>query len=188
MSKTKLSYAIAKDLAGRIARELSPACARIEIAGSVRREKPEIGDIEIVCIPNRQLNLFNEPGASLLDICLEELIANERITKGDRWGTNYKKFHPAAAPDLSVDLFITTPEQWGVIYTIRTGSAAFSHKLVTPKSQGGLLPSHLKVSGGRLWNGGEALHTPEEEDVFQAAGLTWLAPADREVGTFEVLV
>lgn len=31
---------------------LAPACVRIEIAGSIRREKPEVKDIELVCEPS----------------------------------------------------------------------------------------------------------------------------------------
>lgn len=179
MSKTKLTYQSAKSLAAKIVSELRPACQRIEIAGSIRREKPTIGDIEIVAIPLQQLDLFDNPAGSLLDLHLEQLASNGRIFKGDRWGPNYKKFHPAACPHCAVDLFITTPEQWGVIFTIRTGSADFSHKLVTARLQGGLLPSHLRVSGGRIWDGDTALQTPEEADVFRVCELGWMEPKAR---------
>ena len=38
---------------------LAPFCERIEIAGSTRRKKPEVGDIEIVCIPKQINDLLN---------------------------------------------------------------------------------------------------------------------------------
>lgn len=183
MSKIKLPYETALSLAKRVALELSPATTRIEIAGSIRRKRPEIGDIEIVCTPFLQVNLFGDPQGSLLDLHLEQLAESGRIIKSEgeekRWGPKYKKFHPVAKPDLAIDLFITTPEEWAYTFVIRTGNADFSHKLVTPKRYGGYLPGHLRVAGCRLWEGDKALETPEEEDFFKALGLEWVKPEDR---------
>jgi DNA polymerase/3'-5' exonuclease PolX len=43
---------------------LSPVCERIEVAGSVRREKAFVGDIEILCAPRvrheTQMDLFGQ--------------------------------------------------------------------------------------------------------------------------------
>lgn len=179
MSKIKLPYSQALPLAEKIVNELKPVCARIEIAGSIRRLKPEIGDIEIVCIPLQQEDLFGTGGASLLEPGLENLLSQERIIKGDKWGPKYKKFHPASMPDLSVDLFITTPEEWGYTYVIRTGSSNFSRLCVTPKQQGGYLPGHLRVAGCRLWEGATPLDTPEERDFLEALGVGWIEPENR---------
>jgi len=41
----------ATDYANYLKQELEPYCDRIEVAGSIRRQNPEVGDIEIVCIP-----------------------------------------------------------------------------------------------------------------------------------------
>lgn len=180
MSKTKLSYSQALPLAEKIVRELKPVCARIEIAGSLRRLRDEVGDIEIVCIPLQQVDLFGNPGASLLDPHLEILAQQGRIIKSEgenkRWGEKWKSFHPAAMPELKVDLFITTALEWGYTFTIRTGGKDFSHKCVTPKQQGGYLPGHLRVGGCRLWEGDTALETPEERDFLEALGVGWIEP------------
>jgi DNA polymerase/3'-5' exonuclease PolX len=100
-----------------------------------------------------------------------------------RWGPKYKAL---TYRDVAVDLFITTAECWGVIFTIRTGPSAFSHRLVTSRSQRmqdgryGLLPNHLRVREGRLvGTDGQPLDTPTEESVFQAIGLPWIAPEAR---------
>ena len=37
-------------IAEKLKAELAPFCSRIEIAGSIRRKKPEVKDIEIVCV------------------------------------------------------------------------------------------------------------------------------------------
>jgi DNA polymerase/3'-5' exonuclease PolX len=184
-AKTKITYQVARDLAERIAKELSPVCQRIEIAGSVRREKKLIGDIEIVCIARQQLDLFGDPNGSLLAPHLEFLATDGHIIKGDKWGEKYKKLHVPAMPELGIDLFITTPDEWGYTYTIRTGCAEFSHLLVTPRQQGGYLPGHLRVGGCRIWEGSKVLPTPEESEFFAALGLRWVEPDMREVGLFE---
>lgn len=38
-------------VAGELKDKLEPACKRIEVAGSLRRCQPDVGDIELVCIP-----------------------------------------------------------------------------------------------------------------------------------------
>lgn len=183
MSKAKIALGQAQALADKIIKELSPVCAKIQVAGSIRRQKSQIGDIEIVAIPLQQLDLFGDPAGSLLDPHLEILAQQGRIIKSEgenkRWGPKWKSFHPIARPELKVDLFITTPEEWGYTFTIRTGSSDFSRKVVTPKQQGGFLPGNLRVSECRLWENGIALKTPEEEDFFRFLGLEWIEPENR---------
>jgi DNA polymerase/3'-5' exonuclease PolX len=41
----------AREMAGALVEILAPACERIEIAGSVQRQKSKPNDIEIVCEP-----------------------------------------------------------------------------------------------------------------------------------------
>ena len=92
-------------------------------------------------------------------------------------GHKYKKIALTEGPQL--DLFIVTPPaQWGVLFLIRTGPAEYSHALVTPKWHGGLLPSHLQVKDGAVWNRntGEILETPEEENVYNLLDIPYVAP------------
>lgn len=46
-----MEYTKAYEIAIRVKELLTPHCERIEIAGSIRRKKPEVKDIEIVAIP-----------------------------------------------------------------------------------------------------------------------------------------
>ena len=41
----------ARDIAKRVKEKLMPHCERIEIVGSIRREKPIVHDIDMVLIP-----------------------------------------------------------------------------------------------------------------------------------------
>ena len=177
--KIKLSLTQAKMLAEKIRAELAPGCQRVEIAGSIRRQKQTVGDIEIVAIPKYTPSLLPEvPGQSLLDMVLEVLVIQHRLIPGDKSGQNYKNFSIPAVDDLKLDLFITTPECWPVIFAIRTGSADFSRMLVTPKAKGGLLPSHLRVEGGRVWDNGQAIALVSEADFLELCG-GWVEPPER---------
>ena len=58
--KSRLQYDYAFALAQEAILNLTPACIKIEIAGSLRRRRPTVGDIEIVCILKHDLDLFGE--------------------------------------------------------------------------------------------------------------------------------
>lgn len=97
-----------------------------------------------------------------------------------RGGDHYQQY------DLGIcklDLFVTSTEQWGVIFTLRTGSAEFSHNLVTPKPYGGKMPEGMFIQDGRLWSriAGHCVSmvTLEEKDLFRAMGLEWVEPERR---------
>ena len=187
MTKLQVPLADAERMAARIVELLSPACDRIEVAGSIRRRKASVGDIEIVAIPryDEEWDLFGKTFArrSQLDDALDQIIAQGIIRPGERNGERYKQFR-VSFYGLQLDLFVTDPERWGLIYTIRTGSADFSRWLVTSRQYGGALPEKIKVRDGRLWRVGqdEPLATPEEQDVFVALGLEWIEPWERERG------
>jgi DNA polymerase/3'-5' exonuclease PolX len=138
--------------------------------------KPDVGDVEIVCVPKAEYNLLGE--AFRTDLRIEYAI----FSAGYKFIKNGEKFKQFDLGPCKCDLFITTPECWGVIFTIRTGCAEFSHRLVTPRNAGGLLPSCYQVRDGRIWaTGSVPLDTPEEMDVFNALTLKWIAPEDRIV-------
>lgn len=182
MSKTKISLCQAEGLASKIISALAPGCERIEVAGSIRRKKETVGDIEIVAIPIVQRNLLGEPTENfptLLDQILGSLIMDERIKRGQRWGDKFRQFHPAAQPNITVDLFLVTPESWGVQFMIRTGSAEFSRKAVTQQSKGGFLHNDCHIHNGRVWYHGRDVQTPEETDVFKWLNCGWVEPCKR---------
>ena len=56
----------AQNIAVEICYQLEPFCEKINIAGSVRRKKQEVKDIEIVCVPKleTQYDMFGTPFSS----------------------------------------------------------------------------------------------------------------------------
>jgi len=178
-TKIKMPLTRAAPLAEKIKTVLAPACVRIEIAGSIRRMQQPIGDIEIVCIPKIAPDLWGDPyGDSKLEILLDYLLAQGRLTPGGKAGAKYKKFSIPQADGIHLDLFITTAPKWGYQFAIRTGSAAFSKQIVTPRRHGGFLPGNIRVSDSQFWEGGQVLDTSEERAVLELCG-GWVEPRDR---------
>ena len=173
MTKAHLPLSEAMAMAEKLITELEPVCERIEIAGSIRRRKPFVGDVELVCIPKiePQLDMFGlQVGSKSM---LEEQLAWMPKLKD---GPSYKQLDLGPC---NLDLFITTREKWGLIFTLRTGSSEFSHWLVTHRRYGGALPSNLTINEGRIWRESQLLETPEEKDIFKTIGLAWVDPQHR---------
>lgn len=170
--KTKLSLAVASHIADMLIAKFADNCDRIEVAGSIRRQKPEIGDLELVAI-----------GRPALYVQLDELLAANHIrhTEHKRWGQKLRSFlfDLKSGTTVQVDMFLQTPATWGINMLLRTGSSDFSRKMVTPRSQRGFMPPQYHVKDARLWCDGVALDTPEETDVFRLYGMDYVAPIDR---------
>jgi DNA polymerase (family 10) len=153
-------------IAERVRAELLPHCERVEIAGSVRRRKPEVGDIEIVAIPKPyDVGLFSSGIALVVD----------------RWpivrGHLPCKYTQRTLPEgIALDLFFATPENWGLIFAVRTGSADFSHEALACRwvklgyhSKDGML--HDRENN--------PVPVREEEDLFALLGRPWIPPEAR---------
>jgi DNA polymerase/3'-5' exonuclease PolX len=171
--------------ATRIADTISPFCERIEIAGSLRRQRKMIGDIEIVAIPRRPVTVFGEPivGAPN-DLAI---FLNSKIRK-DQYRLNGDKLKSWYSGGVQVDLFLPERANWGWRYMLSTGSGDFNKWLVTKRAWRGAMPANMKSEGGFLWRDGEKLETPTEQDVFDALGLPFIPATSRDNGEwFEIV-
>jgi DNA polymerase/3'-5' exonuclease PolX len=185
--KTRIPLREARALADEVVGLLGSACAVVTVAGSIRRQRPLIGDIEIVACPATRpagLDLFGQTTGTVdeLDEAARDLI--KRGVFGTRPDVNGRsavgaKFKRLSYKGFGLDLFSTTPTQRGLILLIRTGPAAWSHSFVTPRLQGGWLPTGMRVADGHLWDGGAQVPTRTEEDVFRRVGLPYLEPERR---------
>lgn len=163
-------------IADELLRTLRSSCERIEIAGSIRRAKKDVKDIELIAIPLFMPDLLGE---TLLDHSLD-------VFNWASVGVLVEGKHKMKKIDLHsgirLDLFIVTPPaQWGVQMVIRTGPADFSQWMVTKKSLGGALPDHYFVKDGAVWDGvdGGKFHLPEEKDFFRLCEMKWIEPGQR---------
>ena len=171
----------AQSIAQDVVDMLKPACRLIEIAGSVRRRKPEVGDIEIVALPlfTVSIDLFGaEEQYSALEDHIGELLESGDLTLDKtlrRNGPLYKRFTHGVA----IDLFIAQQGNYGNILALRTGDSAFSRALVTERRAGGLMPSYLRQRDGFLWRGKERIDCPDELTYFDALGFRLIDPPAR---------
>ncbi len=157
---------------------LKPHCQRIEIAGSIRRQKQDrIKDVELVAISKRvavtgRLFATGETVATLSGYIATQTDELGPLDWNDEHGRkNGDRQKALLWHRKPVDLFICTRETWGAMLAIRTGPADFSTLLVTSDLRGGAMPEHLRQDSGRLWHGGEPLETPSEAEWFKALGV-----------------
>jgi len=169
------------EIAERIRAELAPFCERIEIAGSIRRRKPEVGDIEIVCIPKTYETGMFQGGDTVVDPDFCAMVDRWPAVKGKPTG----KYTQRLLPDgINLDLFIARPENWGLIFAIRTGSAAYSHDVLAA----GWCRAGYHSMDGHLtkteYKNGEYKHKKipvrEERDLFDLIGIPWSDPWKRK--------
>lgn len=174
----KRPYAQVMRVAECLVDSLRPHCHRIEIAGSLRRKKDMVGDIEIVAIPMLHTDLVGDP----LDSSeIDDWLVNKPLTLHKN-GQRYKQFSFEWQPRwwFKVDLFLQPdPATWGWNFMIRTGSMEFSKKMVVPRRFGGYKPEWATIEGARVWRDGKALETQEEIDVFRLWEMEWIEPKDR---------
>lgn len=174
----KMPWAQARSVAGALVHYLAPACTRIEIAGSLRRMRPMVGDIELVAIPKMDIDLFGNP----LETSHIDSILDGKPVEFHKRGRKYWQFSfdGTSGNRYVVDLFLQPdPRTWPVNFLLRTGSAEFSHRMVTAKSQGGYKPDGYEVRKARVWQAGKALELAEEAEIFELWGMAYVEPRDR---------
>ncbi len=155
-------------IAADLMAELAPLCEKIEVAGSIRRQRPEVKDIDLVLIPKNQ---------GLLDTKLREL--------GCQFGGPKIRclVYPHPRTERSpqgalVDIYIASPETWATLLLIRTGSTRHNVRLCTRARSLGL---QLKAGGeGLVDDLGKRVAGDSEESIFQALGLPFKPPEERE--------
>ncbi len=153
MSKNRIPLQQAQTYAAEITAALAPFCERIETVGSVRRGRSDVGDIEILLIPR--------PG---FDGHFQQLLLDGVFARNDANGLRLKRVFYAG---VSLDLFICRPPaQYGWLQVLRTGSAEFSHWLVTQSRYGGARPSGYVCQNAGWYRDGRVIEMPDEEDVF----------------------
>jgi DNA polymerase (family 10) len=167
-----LDRAEVEPLASKIVSLISPYCARAEVAGSIRRRKPTVNDIDIVIQPKPQ---------SWIQVIKEIRREFGAVTEkqGEKLATLYVPFASKQGQGyVEVDLYRASEGTWGILLLIRTGSAEHNIYLCNLAIRKGY---HLAYSKGLLNEKGEVIASKTEHEVFQALGLDYIPPEDREL-------
>ncbi len=136
---------------------------RIEAAGSLRRRRATIGDLDL-------LAAVRDP-ASLIER-LDRLPAVDRVLSA---GSDKSSILLRDGPQ--VDLMVCPPEAWGTHLVHFTGSAAHNVALRGRALDRGL---SLSEKGFKVVETGELQLVADEAEVYERLGLPWIPPELRE--------
>jgi len=169
-----------------------PGVVALQVAGSIRRRRPDVGDIDLVAIPKLEqvtTGLFTtetqRPRDSRLavEFCA---LTGKLMARGDsiiRGALNLSTFQPfnlsTDASSIGVDLYLCTAETWATTLLIRTGSA--EHNI--------WLCSRARALGGKLHADGSGLELPGQYDpqLQRTVNMRRLVPRD-EADIFAALL
>jgi DNA polymerase/3'-5' exonuclease PolX len=175
------AMAVAKELCAA----LKPVTEKLVVAGSLRRRKPMVGDVEILFVPKMievKFDLFNTLKVSAADAYLEQMlkaaVLKKRLNaKGhSMWGEK-NKLAVHVSSGIPVDLFTATEENWFNYAVCRTGGAQTNVRIC-----------EAAQARGWKWNPygpgftdhlGETRKVTSELDVFEFVGLKYLEPWER---------
>jgi len=165
----------AVELAQELVELLAPACDRIQVAGSVRRRKPQVKDTEILAIPK-----YMGP-VDLLDQRIKELIAQGELAYrfnklGRRVCGPLNKLLMHRRSGVSVDVFSTDELCWAMALVIRTGPKESNMELAKAAINKGW---QLRAYGDGYDTPDGHIHCETEEEVFSAVGLPYHQPWQR---------
>ena len=142
-----------------------PAAVEVSIAGSARRMRETVRDLDIIATATA-------PDALLEFFCSQDWVV-EVAAKGSTKAT------VVANDGLRIDLRVVPPESYGNLLQHFTGSAAHNIALREDAVRRGLSVSEYAVTEVET---GEEHRFEAEEDVYAFLGYAWIAPELRENG------
>jgi len=161
---------------GELCAELEPFCDKIQIAGSVRRERPVVNDLDIVLIPKDE-----DMKHHIQQLCLAKHPVfgfDEKPKSGPAMTRFYSEKH-----EIWVDIYFATFETWPFILFIRTGSKEHNvYMCMTAKERG----MWLCADGSGFFKDREkkaAFEIHTEKDIFSVLGLSYKEPKEREASS-----
>jgi len=189
--KQRWPFAEANAVATELLIALRDSCARAVVAGSIRRERPDVGDIEILYISKIAEatwpgELIPRPGhiaeLEIEDLVRRGVLARRPLKNGRTAFGAVNKLMVHVASGIPVDLFSTTEGCWWNYLVCRTGGAVSNMRIATAAKAKGLKwtpygPGFEVICG----HGMRRLEmVSSEQDVFRIAGLPYLQPWERE--------
>ena len=147
----------------------APGVERVEVAGSLRRGRATVGDVDLLAVAER-------PGAAMA-------VLREHPDVAEVLGSGDTKTSVRLEGDLQVDLRVVPAASFGAAWQYFTGSKAHNVALRQRAVDRG-----LRLSEYGLFRGGEGEHPErgerlagaEEDGVYRALGLAWIPPELRE--------
>jgi DNA polymerase/3'-5' exonuclease PolX len=183
--KPRFPNKAATEAAQEITVALHGVCHRIEIAGSLRRRKFHVGDVEILYIPifeDRKVDLLFWENVNLAEEAIERLlcegvIEKRVLAKGKKaWGS-WNKLALHKASGIPLDLFRATQENWYNYLVCRTGPASSNTRIASEALKRGW--KWNPYGAGFSHRTGKTHQVHSEAEVFEFVGLPYLSPERR---------
>ena len=191
----KFPLPIARRIAHELLEQLAPHCERALIAGSIRRQKADVKDIELVVLPKTYVaggnGLFDEGTRhyAILPAFRHTVETLGRVVKGKPDGRYMQIDLPSG---IKLDLFMPKSHDYFRQFAIRTGSAEYSATriAVSWKKKGwcGTADGLRRISDCEETKSGWKCIKPNpelppvwpsEEAFFAWLGVKWVDPKDR---------
>jgi len=165
-----MNLSLAEKYAEKIGESIAPFCCDIQIVGSIRRKRPECGDIDLVVMPLDIEGLK----ARCRQTCqvIQEGQVNLSYTLPSGVRLDIYVAHPGAA-----DLAGVVASNWGSLVLCRTGSLAHNIKIIEWAKTRNML---WKPYVGVLDVKGMVIASETEEEIFRAVGMSYIDPEKRE--------
>ena len=176
----RVLMATALDLAESIVDRLSPLAERCTYAGSLRRGKETVGDIDVLAAA--------ADSGPLMDAFVALPEADTVLVRGETKTSIRTALHPAAAlpadgsspptaAGLQIDLRVVPPEVWGAALQYFTGSREHNVRVRELAVHAG-----LKLSEYGLFHADtdELIVAGTEQEVYERLGMQWIPPTLRE--------
>jgi DNA polymerase (family 10) len=157
----------AERIAAQVKAAVENQCDRIEVAGSIRRQKNKVHDIDFVVVTK------NDAEWQKINEKLKNLKAKPNCS-----GNNViKAFLPSQNGLFQVDFYRAKPSNFGIHLLVRTGSADHNVWLAGYAISKGM---RIKYSEG-LIKDNSVIAGETEKGVFAALGLPYPLPSEREI-------
>lgn len=185
----------AQAIAEELRDQLEDSCDRIQIVGDIRRQKPDVKTIKLLCIPAEGVPLSPEDiklfgryqrpvpefeDYDMVDTAVEVLMVDRVIESRpkEKWVPGTKKKMLLHSPSgMMVDVLTTDSQHWAVALVVATGGTKTIRRIAAA----------AREKGWRFRSSDDGFDTPDghitcstEQDGFEAVGLSYLPPEHRE--------
>ncbi|MEM1184128.1 MAG: DNA polymerase/3'-5' exonuclease PolX [Planctomycetota bacterium] len=188
---TRLHVGVALPVAEKVVEFMASVegVTRVEHAGSLRRGKETIGDVDVLCVakdPKAAHEAFRGMEGVVDVIASGETKSSVRLAATEAYG-RWKGFEADGGITVQVDLRTVPKESWGAALMYFTGSKEHNVKMRERAlakgltlNEYGLFPDDDPKAGSPQSRGIEPVASGTEKDVFRALDLKWVPPEMRE--------
>jgi DNA polymerase (family 10) len=163
----ELSLREAEKTAEQVKTAVAAHCDKIETAGSIRRQKANVHDIDFVVVAKSD-NEWQK---------ISEELKRMKAKLSCSGNSVIKALLPTQKGLFKVDFYRAQPLNFGIHLLVRTGSAEHNMWLASIAISKGM---RIKYSEGLIKNG-KIIAGETEQGVFEALGLSYPLPTEREI-------